>query len=164
MSFLMKPFRLTDKKFYTIINYNLHLSVEVYPSNLLLQNIKSNFLKKSILGMDYSRLYCYVESFPYIMMAANPNTPTIKTISGPEALVVAGGRLVGDAVMGAVGGAVVRITGVAAVVKSVVATVAGRVVLKTLVWVGETDEVMSGFELRIWTLPVWGVIVLPSTG
>ncbi len=88
------------------------------------------------------------------MIAANPNTPTIKIISGPGALVVAGGRLAGAAVVAVVGGAVVRTIDVAAVDTSVVATVTGRVVLKTLVWVGETDEVICGFELRIWTLPV----------
>ena len=41
------------------------------------------------------------------MTAANPNTPAIKTISGPGALVVAGSGLVGALVRGVVGGAVV---------------------------------------------------------
>lgn len=88
------------------------------------------------------------------MIAASPNTPTIKTISGPGALVVAGGRLGGAAVVAVVGGVVVRTIEVAAVDNFVVSTVTGLVVLKTLVWVGETEEAICGFEIRIWTLPI----------
>jgi hypothetical protein len=83
------------------------------------------------------------------MRAASPNTPAIKTISGPWALVVVGGRVVGAVVGTVVGGAVVSTTDVAALITSVVATVAGRVVLKTLVWVGETGEVIRGFIVLI---------------
>jgi hypothetical protein len=97
-------------------------------------------------------------------MAANPSTPTIKTISGPGALVDAGGGLAGEVVRAVTGCAVVG-TAVAAVVGfTVVATVTGRVVLNTLVWVGETGVVISGLTLWICTFPTSGVMVLPSTG
>jgi len=88
------------------------------------------------------------------MTAASPSVPTINTISGPGALVVAGGGVVGDVTCGVAGGAVVWTFDVTAVVIAVVDSVAGRVVLKTLVGVGVAEEVMRGFVLRIWTLPV----------